>query len=120
MNFAFQLEKNIELLNEIVLSHNQKCDAFENEKQLAITKLQKHYIAKHIKEQDYLYKVKKARVMSALSERYKKLVDALILVNKKLESEISSIHKGQENINKYIHGFLGREDLFIDVRKCKA
>ncbi len=119
MNFAFQLDKNIDSLNEIVLSHNQKCDAFENDKQLAITKLQKYYIARYIKEQDYLYKFKKVRVMNALSERYKKLVASLTLVNKKLESEISSIHKGQENINKYIHGFLGREDLFIDVEKIQ-
>ncbi len=102
-------------LNTLIKKHNKRCTDFDTERKVAIMKIQKHYIARYIKEKEYSIKLKKVKVFEKLKVRYKKIILNLKEENQSLEAQISSIHKGSENLNKYIHGFLGRTDLQVLV-----
>lgn len=105
----------IEKIQEIIDSHNNFVDNFNNEQSEAREKLKKHLIARFLKEEDYFAK-QRAKVYSEnCTRRYKCLIEKLKTKNLELEGQLKSIVAGQLELNKFIKIFLSRDDVKIDV-----
>lgn len=113
----FTLYENYQLvcsrIENLIYRHNQMITNFDSVKNEAVYKLKLHYIAKLLKERNY-FQLKAQKDKQEL-ERNKKNDELSILKQtvSQLQSELTSIVRGQEKLNDYIRLFLGRNDLSI-------
>lgn len=100
-------------LNQIITIHNNNIANFNDIKIAAISKLKLHHVAKLLKERNY-FQIKSRRDIQE-NERSRKNIELQLQTDlvSKLQSELTSIVKGQEKLNNYIKLFLGREELSI-------
>ena len=106
-------------IQALINRHNQIITNFDSVKNEAIHKLKLHYIAKLLKERNY-FQIK-AQKDKQESERNKKNEELSTLKQTvyQLQSELTSIVRGQEKLNEYIRLFLGRNDLSIKSTEDK-
>ncbi|MDP2947625.1 MAG: AAA family ATPase, partial [Nanoarchaeota archaeon] len=113
------LNKVIDELNAIILSHNDKVNNHSTEVKNAKEKLELHSIAIALSEQDY------KKFDNNLQEAEIKERDALDRLNKnvsdisELEKKTSNIGKAINEINKHLKDFFGREEITLELDDSK-
>ncbi len=105
----------IESMNAIIRRHNLRTNEFEEKRTEALMKIEKHYAAQFVIDQQYSQKQKQIKELDAdigsLDIQLKTLADEI----KKLELELSEAKKGAEQINRYLFAYFGKNDLRIEV-----
>lgn len=102
-------------INEIIDSHNDFIENFNDKQDEARTLLKKHQVASFLNEENYTEKENSKEYANRCIERYDKYVQNLNAEILKAEAELKSIVKGQEELNSFIAKFLNRTDIKIEV-----
>lgn len=102
-------------ITSIIERHNNTVSNFLSVKNNAITKLKLHYIAKTLRESNY-FRIKNAKERQEKERgnkerEFREIQEKISLI----QSELTSIIKGQERLNYYIQLMLNRKDLTIRV-----
>jgi len=102
-------------LNQIIKNHNLKVENYDQEVKNAKEKLEHHYIAEAIEEQDY------RKIKKELDDKINNEVAAKRNLQQNqesirdLEEKISNIGPAIEKINKYLEEFFGREEIQLEL-----
>ena len=112
-----QVELQFSKLNELIEKNNKKTEDFSLEKEAAIAALKKSYVAEFFINSDVLSEAFKSGLLETQKERFQSIASRIKKENAALEASISEAHQGRETINEYISGFLGRDEIQIDVVK---
>lgn len=105
----------IKSINDYFNKNNQYTADFDTKKSEAITKLKKHYTAELIESLELSKMELKINNYNIKAERFDIVISKQISEIKVIEAEISNAQKGRETINHYIHSFLGRDEIKVDV-----
>jgi wobble nucleotide-excising tRNase len=116
-NGSFQLEKDIENYNKVIISNTEQTNKFDTAKTEAIELLKKHYTAEFIDDIELSKIERKISRFKLRVENFVKLYISLSSDIDILEAEISQAQKGREQINAYISQFLGRDEIKVEVVK---
>ena len=115
------LQEEVELkfskLNDLIERNNKKTDDFASEKKVAIAALKKSYVAEFYINSGVLSEAFKSELLEAQKEKFQSIATRIKTENAALEASISKAHQGRESINRYISGFLGRDEIEIEVVK---
>lgn len=112
---AEQITSAIEAVNTIVTEHNKRTADFDNKRQEAFTKLEKHYAALFVREEKYNELFQQiADLKTAISGQVTKLGE-LDTEIRKLEQALSEAAKGAERINDLLAAYFGKDDLRVAV-----
>ena len=118
-DFLNMYNQTITKLNTIISEHNHKIQNHTDEVKDAKEKLEAHFIATAIDDQDY------KRIATDLAEASKKEETALKAVKQNL-SEIANLEKQTSNIgnainkiNQYLREFFGREEIKLELDEDK-
>lgn len=109
--------QHITAYNLIILKNNESTDKFDENKTNSITALKKHYTALLIDELDPAKKEKKIALDQAREQSLKNTKLTLDTEILQIDAQISNAQKGREKLNEYIHSFLGREEIRVEVQK---
>ncbi len=113
----------VEKINVEIRKHNKKTNNFQDEKAIAQTKLENHYLSTiydDVKEFEDKIATSEAEI-----ERFKDGdpdnpseigIKSLIKQIDENKATISSTHKACDEINKGLEGFLGRNDIVFEVQ----
>jgi len=104
-------------LNELIKRNNKKTVDFYSEKKVAIAALKKSYVAEFNINSGVLPEIFKSGLLETQKVRYQNIASRIKTENTTLEASISKAQQGRETINEYISGFLGRNEIQIDVVK---
>ncbi len=102
-------------INEIIESHNDFIENFNDKQDEARTLLKKHQVASFLDEENYIEKENSKVYANRCINRYDRYVQKLNEEILKAEAELKSIVKGQEELNSFIAKFLNRTDIKIEV-----
>lgn len=109
----------LEAFNQIIAEHNKRTEEFEEKRQEALEKLEKHYAASFSIEEKYNERVKECTDLDATIESQRKQLQALDDDISALEQELSEAAKGAERINALLQAYFGKDDLKISVSDDK-
>lgn len=113
LSFLLEYKSVCSSIMTIFERHNSIILNFYSVKEDAIKRLKLHYIAKTLQENNY-FKLKSLKEKQEREREIKKQeLDAIQQTITKIQSELTSIIKGQEKLNYYIQLMLGRQDLKI-------
>lgn len=105
----------IEDINALVLKHNNFVETFDSQQKQAREIYERHLVAKLIRDNDYYNK--KHRHDKAVKD-----IETLLNQRRALEEKINSLRAslrditlGKKTLEDHIKGFLGREDISIEV-----
>lgn len=105
----------IDRISEILETHNTIVGNFTTIQQTARDKYKKHLVASFLKDENYT-NVQNAK---SLEERFQSRCDRIIKKYEKenatLSNQLTSIAKGEEEMNTFIKKFLNRDDIAIKV-----
>lgn len=114
-SFAETLSEWIEYINDLILKHNNFVDTFETQQKKARIKYEHHLVAKLIRDSDYYNK--KHRNDKAVKD-----LEILLSQRRALEEQLNTLRAslrditlGKKTLEDHIKGFLGREDISIEV-----
>ncbi|MCM1336587.1 MAG: AAA family ATPase [Candidatus Amulumruptor caecigallinarius] len=97
----------------IINKHNAIISNFDSIKQQSVKKLKLHHVARMLKEKEYP-RIKRLKELQEKENLEKtRELEKLEQLFQGLQSELKSLTKGKENLNKFIQRFLGRNDLEI-------
>jgi wobble nucleotide-excising tRNase len=114
-DFKFEYDAIIGDLNQTIISHNRKVENHDQEVRNAKGKLEHHYIAEAIEQQDY------GKIKQELDDKISNeaTINRELEQNEKsireLEEKISSIGPAIERINKYLEEFFGRKEIQLEL-----
>jgi wobble nucleotide-excising tRNase len=111
------VESQFSKLNDLIERNNQKTKDFSLEKEAAIESLKRSYVADFYVNSSVLSEKFKSELLEAHKARYHSIANRIKTENATLEASISKAHQGRETINDYISGFLGRDEIQIEVIK---
>ncbi len=111
------LQNSVSSLNALIEDSNKVSNSFGSGKVEAIRDLKHHYISELIFEIPLAEKKRLKKILSRQRTWFESKEQTLKKENQVLEAEISLAQKGREEINRYISGFLGRDEVQIDVVK---
>lgn len=104
-------------IKTIVERHNSIILNFSTVKKDASTRLKLHYIAKTLRETNYFKLLSAKEKQEKEREKKTRELEAAQQTVTLIQSELTSIIKGQEKLNYYIQLLLGRQDLKIRATK---
>jgi len=107
----------IEALNSVIEANNLFVKNFESELAAERDRYQRHLVSLYLKTEDYLATCSKAEKAQL---ELKSLDEEIAAITKKiasLETEISKVSLGCEELNNFIKSFLNREDITIVVNE---
>jgi len=116
---APQIDTAVEAINKIISEHNKRTAQFDKKREEAFAKLEKHYAALFVREEQYNQQLQQiADLASMISEQSKKIgkLDQEIRI---LEQTLSEAAIGAERINKLLAACFGKDDLRIAVSADK-
>ncbi len=111
------IQNSVMSLNALIEDSNKVSSSFGSGKLEAIQKLKNHYISELIFEIPLAAKKQLIKILGRHKVWFDLKEQDLIKENQKLEAKISLAQKGREEMNHYISGFLGRDEVQIDVVK---
>ncbi len=114
-----EMESQFSKLNDLIERNNKKTEDFSSEKNAAIEALKKSYAAEFYINSSVLSETFKSELLDTQKEKYQGIANRIKTENAVLEASISKAHQGRETINEYISGFLGRDEIQIDVVKSE-
>ena len=112
-----EVESQFSKLNDLIERNNKKTEDFYSEKESAIESLKRSYVAEFYINSSVHSAAFKSKLLKTHKARYHSIVNRIKEENAALEASISKAHQGRETINEYISGFLGRDEIQIDVVK---
>lgn len=95
--------------------NNKYTLAFNTKKTTALQKLKQHYASELIESLNLDYKESKIETYNNRLSTFELKINEFNTEIKRIEAEISNAQKGREQINKFIHSFLGRDEINVDV-----
>jgi len=106
-------------INKSVKAHNVWLSEFDKNKEKALKKILKHYVAEYLKAENYHDKeINKDKASNIIGE-----IDLKISTNKTdriaLEADLKSNVKGQEELNDILEILLHRKDIRIEIENDK-
>jgi wobble nucleotide-excising tRNase len=116
-SFQDGIENKIAKLNSLIESNNKKTTDFSSEKNSAITQLKNSFVAEFYLNSGISSETYKSELMEKHKTKYQDIENKIKSENSTLEASISKAHQGRKTINEYISGFLGRDEIQIDVVK---
>jgi len=112
---ADQIAAAVEAINRIISEHNDRTADFDNKRQDAFGKLEKHYAALFVREEKYNESLQQiADLEKTIGEQSTKIGELNSEI-RKLEEELSEAAKGAERINKLLAAYFGKNDLRVVV-----
>lgn len=116
-SFKAIIEKIIGELNTLIDKNNQKTKDFSSEKDAAVEAMKKSFVADFFLNSGISSDNFKSELMDRQKEKFQRIANRIKNENSTLEASISKAHQGREKINEYISGFLGRDEIQIEVVK---
>jgi len=109
------LNNSIDVLNELILEHNDKVDNFDKEILLAKKKIELCIIAENIKDfRDYETQLNSlSQEETKLKKQYSQVKDRIT----EIEVKLSDTAKAVEQINKYLKDYFGRDEIQLKFNK---
>jgi wobble nucleotide-excising tRNase len=105
----------IEAINKTIAEHNGRTDAFDKRRQQAFGRLEMHYAALFVREEEYNESLQEiADLEKTISEQSANLGELNAKI-RKLEEELSEAVKGAERINELLAAYFGQNDLRVAV-----
>lgn len=115
IDFITQIEEWVRSAKDIFNKHNKNIQEFGVIRERARDIYKKHLIAKYLIDEQY-YEIKRLKQCEEhLGTNCKNIINKIKLENKELEAQLKTITKGKEELNKFIHLFLNRDDISIEV-----
>lgn len=109
-------------IDEIVIEINKKYELnnkytleFDSKKSNALKKLKQHYASELIESLNLKKKEEKISLYNNRASGFDSKISEFNTEIKRIEAEISNAQKGREKINTYIHSFLGRKEINVDI-----
>ena len=99
----------------LITTHNERSQQFDQNREKAFAKIEKHWASRFALDQDYAATLVKIKGLKQEEESKKSRKTALLTEINHLESEISEAVKGAETINDLLGAYFGRGDLRITV-----
>lgn len=103
-----EINKKYDLNNKYTLDFNTK-------RTTALKKLKQHYASELIASLNLEYAESKITTYNRRVSSFELKIAEFNTIIKRIEAEISNAQKGREKINEFIHSFLGREEINVDV-----
>ena len=114
-DYTNTISKHINIYNEIVKNNNDNTDKFDENKKSAINTLKYHYTGVFVDEIDLFNKEEKIDLYRNRESNLKQSLSKIDEEIRIIKAQISNAQKGREKLNFYIHRFLGREEIKVDV-----
>ena len=113
------LQKELAEINKSVKAHNDWLGEFDKNKEKALKKILRHYVAEYLKTENYYDKEEnKNKASNIIAE-----IDSKISTNKTnrlaLEADLKSNVKGQEELNDILEILLHSKDIRIEIENDK-
>ncbi|SDK76543.1 AAA family ATPase [Microbulbifer yueqingensis] len=102
-------------INDAIYRSNKATENFDDQKQVAIDELKKHYAATFLIDNEIDRKVAKRKILSNHKKKYRSIAENFKAEVQELQASISKAQKGREVLNEYISNFLGRDEIRIEV-----
>lgn len=109
------ISKVISEVNNQYAFNNNYTLAFDTKKTNALIKLKQHYASELIESLNLEDKESKIATYNNRLSAFELKVNEFNAEIKRIEAEISNAQKGREKINEFIHSFLGRQEIKVDV-----
>ena len=112
-----EISNKIKSYSNIIEQNNENTRQFDENKTKAIEKLKNFYVAKFIKDFKLYEKEKKITIYKERSQKLQKTRRTYKSEIQEIEAKISKAQKGREQLNEYIHTFLGAKEISVEVKK---
>lgn len=106
-------------INLLIDDHNRRTEEFGQLKEAAISLLEKHYAAQFVSEQDFDMKLRSISDLESTIATATADLNGLSGEIVELELEVGRAAKGAEQINFYLRGYFGKEDLQLTATPDK-
>jgi len=116
---AHEIASTLEAINRIITEHNTRTAEFDKKRQDAFTKLEKHYAALFVRDQNYNEQLQQVVDLTTTMAAQDKKLGELDNEIRILEAEISEASKGAERINELLRTYFGKDDLRVEVSADK-
>lgn len=104
-------------IQTVISEHNTIVGSFESNQNSAREKVKKHYVAKFLKDENYLGKKRSNNIVIKFFDSCDRIINHYKSENTKLEAELKSFAKGKEALNEFIQKFLNRSDIAIELEE---
>lgn len=113
---AYEIISNwIDSIFEIIETHNTIVGDFTTIQQIARDKYKKHLVASFLKDENYTNVQNAKYLEERLQSRCDRIIKKYEYENATLSNQLTSIAKGEEEMNTFIKKFLNRDDIAIKV-----
>lgn len=110
-----EIQTVIETINKIIANHNNRTAEFERKRQETFAKLEKHYAASFIRDQEYIDQIHKIDDLKNTIIEQEIMLGKLENEIRALEQVVSESAKGAERINDLLSAYFGKDDLRIVI-----
>jgi wobble nucleotide-excising tRNase len=110
----------VEAINETITEHNSRTTEFDKKRQEAFDKLEKHYAASFVRDQEYNGKLQHIAELDSTIVKQNGELNELDGDIRILEHALSEAAKGAERISELLAAYFGKNDLRIEVSADKG
>lgn len=114
-----QIATGVEAINKTISEHNNRTEEFAKKRQEAFAKLEKHYAASFVRDQQYNEHLQQIADFEATIILQGKTLSELDDEIRALEQKLSEASKGAERINELLAAYFGKDDVRIEVSADK-
>ncbi|HKI62288.1 MAG TPA: AAA family ATPase [Mariprofundaceae bacterium] len=118
-NNSTQIGAAVEGINKLISEHNARTAEFEKKRQESFVKLESHYAALFIREEEYNKRLLQIDTLKTTITNQNTKLGELDTEVRALEQELSEASKGAERINELLAAYFGKDDLRIEVSSDK-
>ncbi len=112
---AAQITSAVEAINKTISEHNKRTAEFDKNREEAFTKLEKHYAALFVREEQYVQQLQQVADLKVTIDEEGSKLGKLDEGIRTLEEALSEASKGAERINELLAACFGKGDLRIAV-----
>jgi wobble nucleotide-excising tRNase len=116
---GMQITSVVEAINKIIVEHNNRTADFDKKRQEAFAKLERHYAASFVRDQNYNEHATQIEELKNTVAGQTKLLGELDTEIRELEQAVSDAAKGAEGINALLAAYFGKDDLRVIVSADK-
>lgn len=102
-------------VRNVILKHNETVSNFQVTKATSIEIYKKHLVAKFLLDKKYFTIKAQKEKQEEEVQRYQSVLCSKEQERQNLLTELKSVIKGQENLNRFIQLFLNRNDIAVEV-----
>lgn len=114
-DYGDQITSTLGEINKTICEHNARTAQFDEKRANALAKLEMHYAASFVQDQQYNGKLQQVEDLSSTINNQATRLSGLDTEIADLERELSDALKGADRINELLRACFGKDDLRIEV-----